>query len=362
MKKISVKLGVNSYDICVGSGLLRQTGQRLKEIGFSDKLVIVTDPTVRSLYGNTLERSLTSDGFRVIILDVPEGEEQKSLETASSLYHELNDFHAERTTPILALGGGIIGDLAGFVAATYLRGVPLIQIPTTLLAQVDSSIGGKVAVDHGNLKNIIGAFYQPRLVISDIATLKTLPPRELSDGLAEVIKYAVIWDEELFTYLERNLDRIKSFDDALLGEIVFRSAKIKAGIVEKDERDSGLRNILNYGHTVGHAIESASDLQVEHGKAVAIGMLAAGKISNRLGILSENELVRLKGVIERAGLPTDIPDLKMERIIQAMKHDKKIVGGKIRFVLSKSMGNVFVTDEVSLSLVEQVLVNWNERT
>ncbi len=360
MKRVRARLGSNSYEICIGSGLLALTGQQLKEIGFSDRLVIITDPTVRSLYGNTLEQGLTSDGFKVTILEVPEGEEQKSLETAGRLYNELSNFYAERKTPILALGGGVIGDLTGFVAATYLRGVPLIQLPTTLLAQVDSSIGGKVAINHGLLKNIIGAFYQPRLVISDIAVLRTLDTRELSDGLAEIIKYAVIRDKGFFDYLERNLDRIKSFDDRQLEEVVAKSAEIKTKIVEKDERDLGLRNVLNYGHTVGHAIESASDFEVEHGEAVALGMLAAGRISNKLGILDKSELIRLKGIIEKAGLPTKIPNLKVEKIIQAVKHDKKISKGKIRFILPKSIGNVFIADEVPLSLVEQVLVNWDE--
>jgi len=360
VKKVRVRLTSNSYDIHIGSGLLAKTGQQLKEIGFSDKLVIITDPTVNTLYGNILHQSLTSEGFKVIILEVPEGEEQKSLDAAGSLYNELSNFHAERTTPILALGGGVIGDLTGFVAATYLRGVPLIQIPTTLLAQVDSSIGGKVAVNHGQLKNKIGAFYQPRLVISDITTLKTLPTREISDGLAEVIKYAVIRDKELFTFLERNLDQIKSLDEGLLEEIVSKSAKIKAEVVEKDERDLGLRNILNYGHTVGHAIESVSDFKIAHGEAVALGMLAAAKISNKLGILDINELSRLKTVIERAGLPTEMPSLEVEKLTQAVTHDKKISGGRIKFVLLKSIGNVFITDEVSISLIEQVLVGWNE--
>ncbi|MBI2328911.1 MAG: 3-dehydroquinate synthase [Chloroflexi bacterium] len=359
MKKVRVKLGINSYDIHIGRGLLRQTGRRLKEIGFSDKLVIITDPTVRRLYGTTLKESLTSSGFKVAILEVAEGEEQKSLETAGQLYHELTDGYAERNTPVLALGGGVIGDLTGFVAATYLRGVPLIQIPTTLLAQVDSSIGGKVAVNHGSLKNKIGAFYQPRLVISDITTLETLTAGELSDGLAETIKYGVIRDEALFSYLEENIDRIKALDESTLETIVSRSAKIKAEVVAKDERDFGLRNILNYGHTVGHAIESVSDFKVRHGEAVAIGMLAAARISNELGMLDKNELIRLKNVIGRAGLPTEVPDLQRARLIPAIKHDKKIFQGKIRFVLPKSIGDVFVSEEVSPSLIEQVLLNWN---
>lgn len=362
MKKVRVKLGSAGYYIHIGAGLLKQTADKLKEIGGSDKLVIITDPAVKSLYGSTLKQSLASNGFKVLILEVPEGEEQKSLETAGRLYHELTDFHAERMTPILALGGGVIGDLSGFVAATYLRGVPLVQIPTTLLAQVDSSIGGKVAVNYGLLKNRIGAFYQPGLVISDITTLKTLRAEELSDGLAEVIKYGVIQDEEFFTYLEQNLDRIKALDDQALETIVFRSAKIKAEVVEKDERDFGLRNILNYGHTVGHAIESVSDFTVSHGRAVAMGMLVAARIANKMDILEQREVTRLKSLINRAGLPTEIPRLQVKKLIQAMTHDKKILQGKIRFILPKSIGNVFISDEVSPSLVEQSLTNQNEKT
>jgi len=355
MRKVRVRLGSNSYEIQIGSGLLAQTGQQLKGIGFGDKLVIVTNPTVKGLYGDILKQSLISEGFKVNILEVPEGEEQKSLETAGRLYDELSNFYAERTTPILALGGGVIGDVAGFVAATYMRGVPLIQIPTTLLAQGDSSIGGKVAVNHGQLKNKIGAFYHPRLTISDISTLKTLSPRELSDGLAEIIKHGVILDGEFLSYLEENLDKIKSLDDQVLEGVVSRSAEIKAGVVEKDELDLGLRNILNYGHTVGHAIESVSELKVWHGEAVAIGMIAEARISNKLGMLDQKEVSRLKSLITRAGLPTEIPGLEVEKIIQAMKHDKKILQGKLRFALPKSIGNVFITDEVSPSLVEQAL-------
>ncbi len=356
MKNIRVRLGRRSYNIHIGTGLLTQVGPMLKEMGFADKAVIITDPTVKKLYGRSLKQSLTASGFKVALLEVPEGEEQKSLETAGRLYNELTEFYAERTTPILALGGGVIGDLAGFVAATYLRGVPLVQIPTTLLAQGDSSIGGKVAVNHGLLKNKIGAFYHPRLTISDISTLKTLSPRELSDGLAEIIKYGVILDGEFFSYLEENLDKIKSLDDQVLERVVSRSAKIKAGVVEKDELDLGLRNILNYGHTVGHAIESVSEFKVWHGEAVAIGMLAEARISNRLGILTEDEVARIKNLIAQAGLPTELPTLELEKLIQAMKHDKKILQGKLRFALPKSIGEVFITDEVSPSLIEKALV------
>ncbi|MFC1987847.1 3-dehydroquinate synthase [Chloroflexota bacterium] len=362
MQKVIVRLGSNSYNVHIGPGLLMQCGPKLKEIGFSDKLVIITDPIVKSLHGSTLKQSLSSSGFNVLMLEIPEGEEYKSLETAGKLYQDLTEFYAERTTPILALGGGIIGDIAGFVAATYLRGVPLIQIPTTLLAQVDSSIGGKVAVNHDQLKNKIGAFYQPRLVISDVTILKTLPAKEVSDGLAEAIKYGVICDEELFTYIEKHLDQIKSLDDRALETIVFRSAKIKAEVVGKDERDFGMRNILNYGHTVGHAIESVSDFKVQHGEAVAIGMIAEARIANKLGLLDNNTLTRLKNVIAGAGLPTKIPNLELERLIQAMKHDKKILQGRIKFVLPKSIGEVSITDDVSPALIEQALIEQNDKT
>jgi 3-dehydroquinate synthase len=362
MKRVKVSLGSDSYHIHIGSGVLDQAGQQLKEEGFSDSLAIITNPVVEGLYGDALKQNLTREGFRVTILQIPDGEEQKSLETAARLYHELTECYAERTTPILALGGGVIGDLAGFVAATYLRGVPLIQIPTTLLAQVDSSIGGKVAVDHGQLKNMIGVFYQPKLVISDIDTLKTLDNKILIDGLAEVIKYGVIRDEGLFRYIEENLDKIKSLDSGALEEIVLRSAEIKAEVVEKDEKDLGLRAILNYGHTVGHAIESVSDFKVEHGTAVALGMLAAAKISCKMGILGNKDLLRLQSLIQRVGLPTTMPKLTIGDIIQAITHDKKVLRGKVRFILPQSLGKVFIADEVSLSLVEKTLVDWNEAT
>ncbi|MEE8205151.1 MAG: 3-dehydroquinate synthase family protein, partial [Dehalococcoidales bacterium] len=224
MKKVKVALGSKSYEIHIAAGLLTRVGASLKETGFGGKVVIITNPTLKRLYGDLLAQSLDQDGFRVATLEVPEGEEQKSLETAGRLYGELSRRYAERTTPILALGGGVIGDLAGFVAATYMRGVPLIHIPTTLLAQVDSSIGGKVAINHGQLKNVVGAFYQPRRVISDIATLKTLPPKEFANGLAEVIKSAVIRDGAFFAFIEANLAKIRGLNEAVLEEVVFRSA------------------------------------------------------------------------------------------------------------------------------------------
>ncbi len=355
MGQIEVKAGGSSYEVYVGPDLLAQAGLLLSEAGFGDRAVIITNPVVKDLCGDALEQSLAGEGFQVTMLEVPDGEKQKSLRTAGWLYQKLSDFYAERITPILALGGGVIGDLAGFVAATYLRGVPFIQVPTTLLAQVDSSIGGKVAVNHGRLKNRIGAFYQPHLVISDVNTLGTLNIREFTNGLAEIIKVAFIRDRGFFAYLEGNLDKIMSLDCDVLEEIISKSVEIKAEIVEKDERDLGLRNILNYGHTIGHAVETASSFKVKHGEAVAIGMLAAGRISSKMGLLPESELARLERVIERAGLPTEMSGLRLEKMIGAMRHDKKVLEGRIRFVLPRSIGDVFISDGVSLSLIEQVL-------
>jgi 3-dehydroquinate synthase len=356
MKKVKVELGSNSYEIRIGADLLSRTGLWLRERGFSGKAAIITDTTVKGLYIEALNQGLTIGGFKAATLEVPAGEEQKSLETAGRLYHELTSSYAERTTPILALGGGVIGDLAGFVAATYMRGVPLIHIPTTLLAQVDSSIGGKTAVDHGQLKNVIGVFYQPRLVVADIDTLKTLPEAELSNGLAEVIKHAVIRNRNFFNFLDNNLEKARSLDMAVLEEIVRENVRIKAEVVAKDEKESGLRSILNYGHTVGHAIEAASNFQLKHGQCVAVGMIAAARISNRMGKLDKSDVTRLTDVIRKAGLPTEMPDIKMEDIIQAMQHDKKVQQDRIRFVLLKSIGDTFITDEVSLKLVEEALL------
>jgi 3-dehydroquinate synthase len=355
MKRVNVRLGDKGYDILIGRGLLDQAGKHLKDCGFNGRLVIISNPVAQKLYGEALRERLSADGFQVTILSVADGEEQKSLDVAGRLYTELSDCYAERTTPILALGGGVIGDLSGFVAATYMRGVPLVQIPTTLLAQVDSSIGGKVAVNHGKLKNGIGAFYQPKLVIADTATLKTLPAEEFANGMAEIIKSAVIKDNEFFAFIENNLGKIKTLDDTAIEKIVFRSASIKANVIIQDELDTGLRNILNFGHTTGHAIETVSDFGVEHGHAVAIGMMVAARIAEKLGFFDNNGLTRLKSLLKSAGLPTKMPRLNSDKIIQAMKHDKKITGGKVRFVLPKAIGEVFITDEVDLSLIEEVL-------
>ena len=355
MKTIDVRLGQNSYSIHIGSGILSQTGQRLNELGYSGKAVVITNPVVMKLYGNVVKLSLIEAGYKTTILEVPDGEESKSLESAGKLFQQLPESGAERSTCILALGGGVIGDLAGFVAATYMRGVPLVQLPTTLLAQCDSSIGGKTAVNHGQLKNEIGAFYQPKITVSDITTLKTLQQEELTSGLAEVIKYALIKDELFFGYLEKNLDLIKALDDNVLETIVAKSAQIKAEIVESDERDMGLRNILNFGHTIGHAVESSTNFQVAHGQAVAIGMVAAAMIASELNILDSGNVTRIKNLMEKARLTTKLPPIEVKQVIQTMRYDKKVQNGKIRFVLPRNIGQVFITDDVSPAMIEKVL-------
>ena len=355
MKRIDVRLGQNSYSIEIGSGILSHTGLKLKALGLKDKAVIVTNPVVQKPYGDVLKQSLTAAGFKTTIFEVPDGEEYKSLESAGNLYQQMAEYGAERSTPVLALGGGVIGDLAGFVAATYMRGVPLVQLPTTLLSQGDSSIGGKTAVNHGKLKNEIGAFYQPRITISDISTLKTLPGKELTNGLCEIIKHAFIKDEQFFIYLEKNLDLIKSLDDNVLETIVAKSAQIKASVVESDEKDNGLRNILNFGHTIGHAVESVSNFRVAHGQAVSIGMVASARMAAESGIIDSVIVSRLKILLDKAGLLTKLPQMEVRQVIQAMRYDKKAYGGKIRFILPRSIGQVFITDDVNPALVEKVL-------
>lgn len=355
MKKVALHLGENSYEVLIGSGLLEEAGARLKAMGFSGKAAIITNPTVNGLNGGPLKDSLERSGLVASILEVPDGEDYKSLDSASKLYLQLGKMRAERQTPVVALGGGVIGDLAGFVAATYLRGVPFIQLPTTLLSQVDSSTGGKVAVDMATLKNRIGAFYQPKLVLADVSTLKTLPLRELQSGLAEVIKAAVIKDRDFFTFLEKNIEGVIGLDEALLAEVVCRSVEIKAGYVEKDERDTGVRNVLNLGHTIGHAVESVSGFSLKHGEAVAIGLVAVSRISQRMGIITEADFARIRMLLERVGLPVEMPALDREKLLEAMGQDKKVRGGRVRFILPRTIGEVFITDEVSPILIREVL-------
>jgi 3-dehydroquinate synthase len=358
MKKVNVELGDRSYEVRVGEGLLERVGFWLREKDYTgSRAVIITDITVGGLYADVLSRSLSVAGLAVTLLEVPPGEVSKSLETATGLYDKLTEALAERTTPVLALGGGVIGDLAGFVASTYMRGLPLVQVPTTLLAQVDSSIGGKTAVDRGRLKNTIGVFYQPVMVVTDIATLKTLPEEELANGLAEVIKAAAARSAGLFRYLETNIHKARELHPEVLENMIAEAARIKAEIIARDERESkGLRTILNYGHTVGHALEAVSGFGLRHGQAVALGMMAAARISSHMGLLEESEVERLEKLIVAAGLPVKMPELDLDAVMQAMRHDKKVRGDKIRFVLLKSLGNGFISDEVDPALAREVLV------
>jgi 3-dehydroquinate synthase len=355
MKKVNVELGDNSYEVRVGDGLLERVGLWLMEKEYSGKAVIVTDVTVKGLYADVLRRGLHNAGFKITLLEVPVGERYKTLEMAAGLYERLTGAYVERTTPLLALGGGVIGDLAGFVAATYLRGLPLVQVPTTLLAMVDSSIGGKTAVDYGRLKNIVGAFYQPKMVVADTGTLSTLPEDELASGLAEVIKSAAIRNASLFRFLEINIDKARERHPEVLEAMVLETARIKAEIVGKDEKEEGLREILNFGHTIGHAVEAVSGFALKHGQAVAVGMVAAARISHRMEMLDANEVERLEGIVRQAGLPVSLPDLDVAKVIQTMQHDKKVRDDKIRFVLLKSIGNAFISDDVEPSLVREVL-------
>ena len=319
MKELSINLDNTSHKVYIGSELYPNLGEWLKDKEFNKSAKILTNPTVKALYGRLIEEALRDVGFKPEFMEVPDSEKQKSLSTAGRLYRVLSDSGVERCTPIFALGGGVIGDLAGFVAATYMRGIPLIHLPTTLLAQVDSSIGGKTAIDRGKIKNQIGVFYQPSLVVSDIHSLRTLPEREMGNGLAEVIKYAMISDEDFFKYLETNLERIKAIDESVLEETIWRCVQIKAKIIQEDVKDTGIRNILNFGHTCGHAIESASNFSVPHGQAVAIGMLIAGKISYKIGKFSEKDLNKLKGLLVRSGIYKGMPSISEKKFASGNK-------------------------------------------
>jgi len=356
LRTVKVRLGgKKSYDVCIGGGLLCKAGRWTRERFTGEKAVVISNPDVDGLYGGMVRQGLEKEGFKTVTLLVAEGEQHKSLDTAARLYAGLHSARAERSTPVLALGGGVIGDLAGFVAATYMRGLPLVALPTTLLAQVDSSLGGKTSVDHGPVKNNIGVFHHPELVIADTFTLGSLPQAEVSNGLAEVIKYGMIRDRPFFNLLERKIANIRALEDELLEEVVQRCAYIKARIVEKDERDIGLRNILNFGHTIGHAIEAASDFRIRHGQAVAVGMVKASAISNRLGIFPSRDLARLKDLLLRAGLPVRMPPVDMARVLRAIDHDKKVVNGKTRFILPRRIGRVFISSDVSFALAVEVL-------
>ena len=355
MKTLEVELGDRSYPIHIGQGLLAQPELILPHLQ-RKQVAIVTNTTVAPLYLEAFAGALKAAGVNVISVILPDGEAYKNTDTLNLIYDALLQHRAERSTTLVALGGGVIGDLTGYAAATYLRGVPFIQVPTTLLSQVDSSVGGKTGINHPLGKNMIGAFYQPRLVLADIDTLKTLPPRELSAGLAEVIKYGLIRDLPFFEWLETNMAKLVALDVEALTYAIFRSCENKAEVVAADERESGERALLNLGHTFGHAIENAMGYGVWlHGEAVAAGTMLAGDLSRRMGWLSEQDIVRMRNIFKAAHLPVDPPALGVERYLDLMGLDKKVVDGKIRFVLQQAIGKSVVTSDYDAVALKQTL-------
>lgn len=355
MRTLRVDLGERSYPIVIKRGLLSEIGSSAAGLGLKGRAAVVTNPTVADLYADRVMKGLKAAGFKPVLITIPDGEEYKSLNEASKVYDGLVQHRMERSSAIIALGGGVIGDMAGFVAATYLRGVPYIQIPTTLLAQVDSSVGGKTAVNHPSGKNLIGAFYQPKAVYIDPEVLKTLPERELKAGMAEVVKYGVIWDEGFFEFLEKNSGVLYSIGRELTRAIE-RSCEIKAEVVGKDETESGLRSILNLGHTFGHAIEAASGYGTyRHGEAVSIGMVMAVGFSARLGLCGTEIEERVRGLLSSLGLPTDAPDIPAEALMEAMRLDKKVSGDKLRFILVTGLGKVVLKEAPEAEVREFLL-------
>jgi 3-dehydroquinate synthase len=342
-REIMVELGNRSYPVVVGCGVLPEVGARLATLGYRGRCGVLTSERVGALYRTPVVTALRTAGLDPMVVEIPDGEEHKSLAWLALVYDRLLEAGIERVTPLVAVGGGVIGDLGGFAAATLLRGLPLVQVPTTLLAQVDAAIGGKTAVNHAQGKNLIGTFHQPRFVLADVDVLATLPRRELLAGLAEVIKYGVIGDAGLFDAVERRLDDVLRLERELLTWLVATSARQKADVVSRDERElSGLRATLNYGHTVGHAVEMLTDYRrFLHGEAVAIGMVAAARVSRTLGVCDAATVARIRDLLARAGLPTEVPDdLDRPALALAMRSDKKSHGGKIRFVVVRQIGRV----------------------
>jgi 3-dehydroquinate synthase len=353
--ELEVALAERSYPIRIGLGVLNQIAQ-LEPVRAASKLVIVTNPTVQGLHGAVLAQALASSGKKLVQTVLPDGEAHKDWDSLNQIFTELLAQQCDRKTLVLAFGGGVVGDMAGFAAACYMRGVPFIQIPTTLLAQVDSSVGGKTAINHPLGKNMIGAFYQPRAVLADVALLKTLPPRELRAGIAEVIKHALIADTQLLTWLEANMANLLAFDAAALTHVVQRSCEIKAAVVNADETEQGLRAILNFGHTFGHALEAVLGYGVWlHGEAVGCGMVLASRLSQALGTLSAAQVERIEHLVLAAGLPIRVPgSASTQQLLDAMQVDKKNEGGAVRFVVLAELGAAHV-QAAPLSLAAQII-------
>ncbi|MGH7797158.1 MAG: 3-dehydroquinate synthase [Candidatus Binatia bacterium] len=341
MQTLTVNLGDRSYPIHVGENILDRLGGFLDGVNLRGKAAIISNPVVAQLYLDPVHDALSQCGFEVTPILIPDGEEHKDLNSLAAIYDGLVKARLERKSCVLALGGGVVGDLAGFAAATYLRGVPYVQVPTTLLAQVDSSVGGKTGVNHDDGKNLIGAFYQPKLVLIDVAVLRTLPRRELVAGLAEVIKYGIIEDPALFHLLEEKIERLLGVDRAFLIEVIATCCAIKARVVEQDEREDDYRAVLNFGHTIGHALEAATGYrQFLHGEAVGVGMAKAAALSLKQGFGDRKSVDRIIQLIQKTGLPTEIPStVSITNLLQGMEVDKKAAGGKIKFVMCDGIGN-----------------------
>ncbi|MEK6727899.1 MAG: 3-dehydroquinate synthase [Candidatus Omnitrophota bacterium] len=357
MNIIKVNLGKHSYDIIVGSDIIKFLGKYLVKLNIGKDAYIITNAKIKKRFGINLEKALYSAGLSVKFKTIPDTEKSKSIETAYSVIRDISQYDKKRRIFIVAFGGGVIGDLSGFIASIYKRGIPYIQVPTTLLAQVDSSIGGKTALDLPQAKNLIGAFYQPKLVFSEIKFLNTLDKKQLRSGLAEVIKYGAIKDAQLFSYLEKNYKNILALSPSSLEYIVKCSSEIKAGIVSSDEReDKGIRTILNFGHTTGHAIEAACGYKAyNHGEAIALGMIIAADMSKCLGLIDEQTFNRIVKLIRAVGLQTEIRNVPQAAIINAHYRDKKFIGKKNRFVLIKGIGKAKIAENIPLELIKEAI-------
>jgi 3-dehydroquinate synthase len=358
VRTVHVPLGNRSYDIKIAPGLIDRFGRECARLKLGPRCAIITDTNVGKRYAKAVFNSLATAGFSPALIIVQPGEGAKDLKMVQACYDQLAVHRLERKSFIVALGGGVVGDLAGFVAATYLRGIAFVQVPTTLLAQVDSSVGGKVGVNLKAGKNLVGAFYQPRLVACDLDTLKTLPDREFRAGLAEVIKYGVLYDAGLFAQLERDLPRLLKREPKTLATVIARCCEIKAEVVGQDETEGGLRAILNFGHTIGHAIENISGYgKFLHGEAIAIGQVAAANLSREILGLAKGDVERIQGLFQRAGLPVKIQlnSARRQKLLKAMRLDKKVSGGEIKFVLAKRIGHVVWGQRVSEDQIHQAL-------
>ncbi len=356
MITLHVGLGDRSYPIFIGNGCLQKVGIDLNERKVADTYCVIADDHVAELYGDKLLASLAVADIKAELLQFPRGEASKTIQTMSDMASRLAKMGMGRKDGLIALGGGVTGDITGFLAAIYLRGIPFVQVPTSLLAQVDSSVGGKTGVDIPEGKNLVGAFYQPKAVYIDTTVLATLPHEEFLSGMAEVIKYGIIRDHEFLVFLEKNQRKIFELDPEIMGKMIKKCCRIKADVVEADERESDLRRILNFGHTIGHAVEAASNFSILHGHAVAIGMVAATRISAAKGVLSADEAEWIYSIIKKIGLPTEVPkDLDRKAIKMYLKTDKKTIGGRIFYVLPTSIDRIIITDEVSEQQVDEVL-------